>query len=175
MPLIEIHNEQSEIDKQFEKFVVEQLYELRMLAQENRKVLYRILKELHTPHSTVTGGIISQTGDTMLSITPGNSPQFAITPTFSGAAFTTLASAASVVSSDPVNFPITLDASDPTGLNMTAVIPTTATPTGGSEAITVTWTYVNVDGSVATVVGTVTETGIVPASNVTGGSFAQTV
>ena len=111
----------------------------------------------------------------MLPITPGNSPQFAITPTFSGAAFTTLASAASVVSSDPVNFPITLDPTDLTGLNMTAVIPTTATPTGGSEAITVTWTYVNVDGSVATVFGTVTETGIVPASNVTGGSFAQTV
>ncbi len=169
MPFIEIRNEETRYEKEFEKFVIEQLYELRMLVHEILKFVSPF------PPSTVTGGIISQTGDTMLSITPGNSPQFAITPTFSGAAFTTLASAASVVSSDPVNFPITLDASDPTGLNMTAVIPTTATPTGGSEAITVTWTYVNVDGSVATVVGTVTETGIVPASNVTGGSFAQTV
>jgi hypothetical protein len=169
MPFIEIRNEKTRYEKEFEKFVIEQLHELRMLAHEILKFISPF------PPSTVVGGRFQQSGDPMLPITPGNSPQFAITPTFSGAAFTTLASAASVVSSDPVNFPITLDPTDLTGLNMTAVIPITATPTGGSEAITVTWTYVNVDGSVATVVGTVTETGIVPASNVTGGSFAQTV
>lgn len=173
MSLIEIHNEESEIGKQFKKFVVEQLNELRMLAQENHKLVEKILKELHTPHSTVVGGKFQQTGDPMLSITPGNSPQFAITPTFSGAAFTTLAASASVVSSDPINFPIKLSPADESGLNMMAEIPADAVILGGSEAITVTWSYVNVDGSVATVVGTVTETGIV-SSNVIGGTFAQT-
>ena len=107
----------------------------------------------------------------MLPIQPGNSPQFQITPEFSGPPFTPLAASASVVSSDPANFPVVLDT---TGLVITAAIPAGATPTGGSEAITVTWTYVNLDGSVATVVGTVTETGIV-VSNIVGGSFAQIV
>ena len=126
--------------------------------------------------STVTGGSILQTGNPMLPITPGNSPQFAVTPTFSGASFTTLASAAAVTSSDPTNFPVALNSTDPTGLTFTAAIPTTATPTGGSEVITVTWTYTNLDGTVATVTGTVTETGIVTApSDVTGGTFAQIV
>jgi len=173
MSLIEIHeevHEESHHDKQFEKYVIEQLYELRMLTHE----ILKLVK--HTPHSTVVGGRFQQSGDPMLPITPGNSPQFSIVPTFSGAAFTTLASAASVVSSDSLNFPITLDPGDSTGLNMTAAIPAGAVLPGGSETITVTWTYVNVDGSVATVVGTVTETGIVvSASNVTGGTFQQTV
>ena len=41
----------------------------------------------------------------------------------------------------------------------------------GGEVLTVTWTYTNTDGVVATVTGTVTEQGIV--DDVTGGTFAQ--
>jgi len=168
MSLIEIHNEESHYEKAFEKFVIEQLYELRMLVHE-------ILKSVNHPYSEVTGGSFHQTGDTMLPISPGNSPQFAITPTFTGDPVLTLRASATILSSDPVNFPIAFEDSDTTGLNLIAVIPTTAVIPGGSEAITVTWTYTNTSGSVVTVVGNVTETGIVPVSEVNGGSFAQTI
>jgi hypothetical protein len=96
----------------------------------------------------------------MVPIQPGNTPVFQVTPTFSGAPFTTTAAYAAVSSSDPTNFPVELVPSDATGLTFQAPIPTTATPTGGSEAITVTvtWTYTNTDGTRATV---------------TGGTFAQ--
>ena len=143
---------------------------LRQILHELRE----IRRELKP--STVTGGSFRQIGTPMLPITPGNSPQFAVTPTFSGAPLTTAAAQAAVASSDPANFPVALNPSDPTGLTFTAAIPVTATPTGGSESITVTWTYRNPDGTVATVTGTVTETGIVTApDDVVGGTISQIV
>ena len=97
----------------------------------------------------------------LVSITPGNTPVFQVTPAFSGAPFTLVAAQAAVTSSDPTNFPVALVASDPTGTTFSAAIPTGATiPTGG-EAVTITWSYTNSDGTVATVTGTVTEEGIV--------------
>jgi hypothetical protein len=107
----------------------------------------------------------------LVSITPGNTPVFQVTPAFSGAPFTTAASQAAITSSDTANFPVALVSTDTTGLTFSAAIPTGATiPTGG-EAVTVTWTYTNLDGTVATVTGTVTEEGIV--DDLTGGTFAQ--
>jgi hypothetical protein len=148
---------------------------LEHIAEESLQVQILILQELRAlrrwfQYSTLTGGTFRQ-GAPMLAIQPGNTPKFLVAPTFSGAAFTTNAAQASVQSSDPANFPVELDPSDPTGLTFDAPIPSTATPTGGSEAITVTWTYTNTDGTVATVTGTVTEEGII--DDVTGGTFAQ--
>lgn len=107
----------------------------------------------------------------MVPISPGNAPKFYVTPTFSGDAFTLDGTRASITSSDQTNFPVSLDVSDPEGRTFVAVIPADAKPTGGSEDITVTWTYTNLDGKVATVSGTVTEVGII--DDVTGGTFAQ--
>jgi hypothetical protein len=140
----------------------------------------RLLQELvcvikHKSHDNVVGGMIIRIGDPNMPlnpIQPGNTVKFLVTPTFSGAPFTLVGAQASVVSSDPANFPVSIDlADDPTGATFESVIPTTANPTGGSEAITVTWSYKNLDGTVANVVGTVTELGIV--DDVTGGTFAQ--
>ena len=112
----------------------------------------------------------------MLSITPGNSPQFQVTPTWAtppAAGVTTLAAQAAVTSSDTTNFPVTLNSDDPTGTTFTANLPASAVIPAGGEEITITWTYTNADGTVATVTGTVTEEGIV--DDVTGGTFAQIV
>ena len=132
----------------------------------------RIERLLIHQFNRVLGGVMSQipTGGIMLPIQPGNTPVFQVTPTFSGAPFTTAAAQAAITSSDPANFPVNLVATDPTGLTFEAPIPATANPTGGDEDITVTWTYTNTDGMVATVTGTVTELGI---DDVTGGTFAQ--
>ena len=148
---------------------------LEHVAEESLQVQILILNELRALRrwlepSTLTGGTFRQE-QPMVAIQPGQTPKFLVAPTFSGAAFTTNAAQASVSSSDPANFPVELDPSDPTGLTFDAPIPATANPTGGSETITVTWTYTNTDGTVATVSGTVTELGIV--DDVTGGTFAQ--
>jgi hypothetical protein len=148
--------------------------EIRKDLDKIAQLLRAILHQLKFGNS-VTGGAFTQilggSSMSLVPIQPGNTPVFQVTPTFSGAAFATLAAQAAVTSSDPVNFPVALVATDPTGLTFEAAIPTTAAPTGGSEAITVTWTYTNTDGTVATVTGTVTELGIV--DDVTGGTFAQ--
>lgn len=146
--------------------------ELVELQRENNLVQLRILHTLqHPPRpDRVTGGFIKETIP-MLPIQPGNSPKFQVTPTFSGAPFVLDGTKAAVVSSDPLNFPVALDPTDPEGRTFVAPIPATATPVGGSEDIVITWTYTNPDGLVATVIGTVTETGIV--DDVTGGTFAQ--
>ena len=146
------------------------------LLGESLEVQKQLLHELRAfrrwlEFTTLTGGAFRQIGNPMVAIQPGQTPKFLVTPTFSGAAFTTNAAQAAVTSSDPANFPVNLDPSDPTGLTFDAPIPATANPTGGSEAITVTWQYTNTDGTVATVSGTVTELGIV--DDVTGGTFAQ--
>lgn len=105
-------------------------------------------------------------------IAPGNTVKFQVSPTFSGEPFTLDGTRASVTSSDTTNFPVSLDlTNDATGTTFESVIPADAQPTGGSEAIVITWTYTNLDGVVATVQGTVTELGI--TDDVTGGTFAQ--
>lgn len=148
-----------------ESGVVQELRELVKLFRE----LIQVLR--HKTQDNVAGGAMHRLGDTMVAIQPGSTPVFQVTPTFSGAAFALDATKAAVTSSDPTNFPVALVATDTTGTTFEAAIPATATPTGGSEAITVTWTYTNTDGTVATVTGTVTEVGIV--DDVTGGTFAQ--
>jgi hypothetical protein len=121
----------------------------------------------------VLGGVIAQIGDPpMLPIQPGNSPKFQVTPSFSGAAFTLDGSKAAISTSDSVNAPASIDLTDdPQGttfvLNLTPDV--VIDPAG--EALTVDWSYTNLDGTVAHVTGTVTEEGIV--DDVTGGTFAQ--
>ena len=142
------------------------------LLREEVCLLRQIVKHLPPLDDRVLGGVISQIGDnSMVPIQPGQTPKFQVTPTFSGAPFALDGTKATVTSSDPTNFPVALDPSDPQGLTFDAAIPADAQPVGGSEAITVTWTYTNTDGVVATVSGTVTELGI--TDDVTGGTFAQ--
>jgi hypothetical protein len=137
-------------------------------------LLEQIRNNLFHNFSRVLGGVMYQVGDAMslVPIQPGQTPKFLVAPTFSGAPFTTVGAQAAVTSSDPANFPVALDLTDdPTGLTFEAAIPSTATPPAGGEPITVTWTYTNTDGTVATVTGTVTENGI--TDDVTGGTFTQ--
>lgn len=140
------------------------------LLTEGVKLLQSISSFLYKTDNRVTGGVMARIGDTMLPIQPGSSPQFQVTPTFSGAPFALVAAQAAVSSSDTTNFPVALNTSDPTGTIFTAAIPSSAVIPSGGESVTVTWTYTNVDGTVATVTGTVTENGI---DDVTGGTFAQ--
>jgi hypothetical protein len=154
-----------------EEHVLERI--ARTLERIDEK-LERIGETLNHEFNRVLGGEMAQipSGEPMalVPIQPGQTPVFSVTPTFSGAPFTTVAAQAAVTSSDPTNFPVALVSTDPTGLTFSAAIPTGATPTGGDEPITVTWTYTNTDGTVATVTGTVTETSI---DDVTGGTFTQ--
>jgi len=154
--------------------IVQYLRRAERQRKEQITLLRAILHALQ-PASRVIGGSFTQVpGGTTMSlvpIQPGQTPVFQVTPTFSGAAFTTEAANAAVTSSDSTNFPVNLVPTDPTGLTFEAPIPASAAPTGGDETITVTWTYTNPDGTVATVTGTVTEEGIV--DDVTGGTFAQ--
>ncbi len=149
--------------------------------REQTHLLRSIARHLQQDNR-VLGGVMHQTGDFMQTITPGNSPQFQVTPTFSGAPFALVAANASVSSSDPVNFPVILNADDPTGTIFTANLPADAEITEGGKLITITWTYTNADGTEAEVTGTVTEEGIVDeesivdeegVDDVTGGTFAQ--
>ena len=150
-----------------------QIEELIRLNRETLAVVLRVERFVSQQFNRILGGVMSQVGDSMslAAIQPGQTPVFQVTPTFSGAPFTTVAAQAAVTSSDATNFPVTLVSTDPTGLTFEAPIPATATPTGGSEPITITWTYTNTDGTTATVTGTVTESGI--TDDVTGGTFAQ--
>ena len=108
----------------------------------------------------------------MIPIQPGNSPKFQVTPTFSGPPFPLVGTQASVSTSDAVNAPASIDlADDPTGATFTLNLTPNAVIAPGGEALTVTWQYTNLDGTAATVTGTVTEEGIV--DDVTGGTFAQ--
>jgi hypothetical protein len=157
---------------------IHQLREEQQIATEEARETNRLLRQLicitrkDKPHDNVVGGSITRTGDTMNPIAPGSTVKFLVSPTFSGAAFALVGAQAAITSSDPDNFPVSLDLDgDPTGATFQSVIPSTATPVGGSEDITVSWSYTNTDGKVATVTGTVTEVGIV--DDVTGGTFAQ--
>jgi len=149
---------------------------LQELVRELHELNYLLKQVVHLLHTRtkykVTGGMIFRLGDPMVPISPGNAPKFQVSPTFSGEAFTLDGAKAAVESSDPANFPVALDlAGDPTGATFVADIPADAQPTGGSEAVTVTWSYTNLDGVVATVTGTVTEVGL--TDDVVGGTFTQ--
>jgi hypothetical protein len=147
-----------------------ELREMLYLERENRFLLRMILRLL-TPNR-VLGGVMSQIGDPMVPIQPGQSPKFQVTPTFSGPAFTLDGSKAAVTTSDTVNAPAVLDLTDdPTGATFVLNLTPDAVIDPSGEALTVTWTYTNTDGVVATVTGTVTEEGIV--DDVTGGKFDQ--
>ena len=150
--------------------------ELLKEAKETNKLLREIKHLLHKQtKDNVIGGSFRQIGEPNMAlnpIQPGNTVKFLVTPTFSGAPFALVGAQAAVSSSDTANFPVSIDlADDPTGATFESVIPSTAAPVGGAEPITITWTYTNTDGTVATVTGTVTENGIV--DDVTGGNFAQ--
>jgi hypothetical protein len=166
----------NEIDVVYEVEFVDPVVKSLALLTEGVSILRSVLSFLNKTDNRIVGGSFRQIGNPMLPIQPGNSPQFQVTPTWAtppADGVTTKLAQASVTSSDPVNFPVALNGDDPTGLTFTAAIPATAVPTGGNEAITVTWSYENADGTTATVTGTVTEIGIV--DDVTGGTFAQTV
>ena len=105
--------------------------EVRETKQLVKELIRIVLK--NQPHNDVVGGSITRIGDIMNPIAPGNTVKFLVTPTFSGAAFTLNGAQAGITSSDPDNFPVTLDLEgDPTGATFQSVIPETATPTGGS-------------------------------------------
>lgn len=145
------------------------LYEQIRLLREIRNLVRCIAS---TTTSTVTGGTMSQIGNPMLPIQPGSSPKFQVAPTFSGPPFPLVGTNAAVSTSDSVNAPAALDLSDdPTGATFVLNLTAGAVIAAGGEPITVTWTYTNTDGTVATVTGNVTEEGIV--DDVTGGTFTQ--
>jgi hypothetical protein len=152
-------------------------------ANEERLLLERTLKLLERLESAVArierrlskvtdvcGGVMSQRGDPMalLSIAPGNSPQFEVTPTPAGV--TTAAANAVWSSSDTTNAPVTANSADAADLSATVNIPSEAV--AGTDFV-LTWTYTNADGTTATVTGSYTIVAVVEA--VTGGTMAQSV
>ena len=100
----------------------------------------------------------------LLPIAPGNSPVFTATPVPSTSVPST---APTWVSSDTVNAPITVDS---TGLVATVAIPASAVV---GTAFTLTISYTNADGTVAT--GTISLTIVAGASpDITSFTIAQT-
>lgn len=104
---------------------------------------------------------------------PGVSAKYQVALTFStGTAFAPDPTRTLVTSSDPTNFPVSLDPTDPTIIDV--VIPTDAAPVAGAdggEDIKVVWQYTNLDGEVVQITGTVTEFGI--TDDITGGTFTR--
>jgi hypothetical protein len=155
--------------------VIELLRKIERHGEEQVKLLRSILCAIK-PHDRVTGGRFTQipSGENMafVPIQPGNSPKFQVTPTFSGPPFPLVGAQAAISTSDPTNAPASIDLTDdPTGATFILNLTPGAVIAPGGEALTVTWSYTNTDGSVANVTGTVTEEGIV--DDVTGGTFAQ--
>ncbi len=149
---------------------------VRLLREEVR-LLRGILRNTHPKEvDRVLGGVMTQIGDIPMAdlapIQPGQKPKFQVTPAFSGAPFTLDGTKAAVSTSDTVNAPAALDLdTDPTGATFELDLTPDVVIDPAGEALVVTWTYTNTDGTVATVTGTVTENGIV--DDVTGGTFAQ--
>ena len=154
---------------------------LRSLERQGKEqvALQRAILHHLNPASRVIGGTFHQIpqGDSDMStslvpIQAGNTPKFQVTPTFSGPAFTLDGSKAAISTSDPVNAAASIDLTDdPTGATFVIALSETNPIGADGEPITVTWTYTNVDGTVATVTGTLTGQGIV--DDVTGGTFEQ--
>jgi len=152
------------------------LFEMLERIEEQNEVKIRLLRDIRRNTAfpyRVLGGVMTQIGDpTMIPIQPGQSPKFQVTPTFSGAPFALDGSKAAISTSDSVNAPASIDLTDdPTGATFVLNLTAGAVIGAGGEAITVDWSYTNLDGVVAHVTGTVTEEGIV--DDVTGGTFAQ--
>lgn len=105
-----------------------------------------------------------------VSLIPGSTPVFQVTPVFSGATFTPVAANVFLSTSDPVNFPVELVPTDPTGLTFQSTIPVSLrTP----ETVTVTWQYHNADGTNA-IVQTVLQLELPPTpDDITGGTVVQ--
>lgn len=139
--------------------------------RENNRLLHHIFRAL--THNRVLGGVMSQVRTSpMQLIAPGSSPQFGVTPTPAGVV--TQAANTTWTSSDPTNAPVTIDASDPTGLTATVNLGTAAVV--GSD-LTLTWSYKNPsDGTVVNVVGVfpVVAAAPPPPTDVTGGTMVQT-
>ena len=133
-----------------------------LLLRDILHELRAIRRELRHPHPTITAFQIQETS--MLSISPGNSPQFTATPVPSTSAPST---PPTWVSSDTTNAPVSVD---PTGLIATVAIPAGATV---GAAFTLTVSYTNADGTVAT--GTTSQTIVAPPSpDITSFDVAQT-
>lgn len=142
----------------------------------DREIL-QLLKEFHKQFlefyalylklNRILGGSMTQIGDDpMVTVSAGNSPQYGVTPTPTGVS--TFAAQTVWSSSDTVNAPVTMNASDPSGLTATVAIASTA-PVG--TVFTLTWQYTNADGTVVTV--TLQQTTVAPVVDVTGGTMAQ--
>ena len=126
--------------------------------------LERIERELRPRRSTITALQIRRL--TMLPIAPGFSPVYTATPDQAGT-FPAPGNLPVWTSSDTVNAPVTADA---TGLIGTVNIPATAVV---GTAFTLTVTYTNADGTVAT--GTLAQTIVAaPSPDITGFTIAQT-
>lgn len=133
-----------------------------------RDLLFEIRGSLASNSNRVVGGIIKQLGGDMSLglLTPGSSPQFGVTPSPAGVA-TVLADTV-WTSSDSVHAPVAANGSDPTGLTANVAISKSATV---GHTFTLTWTYTNSDGTVATASATFTI--VVTPGNVSGGALAQ--
>ena len=102
----------------------------------------------------------------LLPIAPGFSPVYTATPQPAGT-FPAPGNLPVWTSSDPVNAPVTMD---PTGLIGTVNIPATAI---AGVSFTLTITYTNADGTVAT--GSLVQTIVAaPPADITGFTIAQT-
>lgn len=147
------------------------LFLLTWLALVRALYLLHKLRRNLIPYR-VLGGVMTQLGDPMLPIQPGNSPKFVVTPAFNGASFTLDGTRAGVATSDETDAPAVLDlANDPQGLTFVINLTPNVVIDPAGKPITVTWSYTNLDGTMAVVNGTITENGIV--DDVTGGTFSQ--
>lgn len=127
------------------------LHELRAIRQELKP---HYIKHFHIRRKD------------MLPIAPGFSPQYTATPVPAGT-FPAPGNVPTWTSSDNTNAPI---AADSTGLVATVAIPATAT-VGASFTLTV--SYTNADGTLAT--GTLTQTIVAaPPADITSFTIAQT-
>jgi hypothetical protein len=155
--------------------IVQYLRRAERQRKEQITLLRAILHALQHASRVIGGSFTQVPGGTTMSlvpIQPGQSPKFQVTPTFSGPPFPLVGANAAITTSDSVNAPASLDLTDdPTGATFVLNLTPGAVIAAGGEALTVTWTYTNADGIVATVTGTVTEEGIV--DDVTGGVFEQ--
>jgi hypothetical protein len=125
-------------------------------------LLRRLLHERES--QPVTGFTFEEM--TMLPFAPGSSPVITITPQPPGVLLTEAPPV--TVSSDPVNYPVSVD---PTGLLATINIPATATV--GAPPVTLTTSYTNADGRVASSTSQPFGPIVAAVTDVTGFLFAQ--
>jgi len=128
-------------------------------AKEQTRLLKAILKVLL--HEALYGTI----GASMNPLIPGSTHTFTVTVTPADA--TIVASESVWTSSDTTNAPVT--EVDETGLVATVAISSTATV---GTPFTLSWSYTNSDGSVAS--ATLVETVVAPVIDVTGGVITET-